>query len=104
MRLSGGSGSWLTVLPGLMRWRQQAEQARQEPGQPGAEQAEVMGRGGEDNVRRVALGAAQEVATKMTVALHVADDRLDGVAAPPLAANGRGDAALLAGDEHPGLV
>ena len=44
--------------------------------------------------------AQQEVAAEEAVALQVADDGLDGAAASPLAANGRGDAALLAGDEH----
>src|SRR3712207_115321 len=40
----------------------------------------------------------------MAVGPHVADDGLDGASAPPLAADGRGDAALLAGDEHAGPV
>ena len=69
--------------------RRQAEQARQEPGQPGTEQAEVVTRRGEDEVGRIAFRAAQEVAAEVAVALQVADDRLDGAAAAPLAANGR---------------
>ena len=92
------------ALSGLVNWHQQAEQARQEPGEPGAEQAEVVAGGGEDDVGGVALGAEQEVAAEMAVALHVADDGLDGAAASPLAANGGRDAALLAGDEHAGFV
>ena len=63
-----------------------------------------MTRGGKDEGGGVALGAAQEVAAEVAVALHVADDGLDGVAPPPFAAYGRGDAALLAGDEHAGAV
>src|SRR3712207_5685130 len=35
----------------------------------------------------------------MAVALHVADDGLDGASAPPLAADGRREAALLAGED-----
>ena len=68
------------------------------------EQAEVVARGGEDEVGGIAFRAAQEVAAEMAVALHVASDRLDGAAAAPLAADGRRDAALLARDEHAGLV
>src|SRR3954447_12409590 len=83
---------------------QQAEQARQEPGQPGTEQAEVVARGGEDEVDRIAFRAAQEVAAEMAVAFQVADDGLDGAAAASLAADGGRDAALLAGDDHTGLV
>src|SRR5918997_620282 len=63
------------------------------------EQAEVAARGGEDDVGGVALGAEQEVAAEMAVALHVSDDGLDGVAASPLAADGGSDAALLAGED-----
>jgi hypothetical protein len=40
----------------------------------------------------------------MAVALQVTDDGLDGAAASPFVANGGRDAALLAGDEHPGFV
>ena len=82
---------------------QQAEQARQEPAQPGAEQAEVVAGGGEDEVDRVAFRAAQEVAAEMAVALQVIDDGLDGAAAPPLAVNGWRDAASLAREDHMGL-
>ncbi|MFC7543303.1 hypothetical protein ACFQU2_32845 [Siccirubricoccus deserti] len=63
-----------------------------------------MACGGEDDIGGVALGTEQEVAAEMAVALIAADDGLDGAAAPPLAANVRGDAALLAGDEHTGFV
>src|SRR3712207_1923566 len=41
----------------------------------------------------------QEVAAEMAVALHVPDDGLDGVAPPPLASDGRREAALLAGED-----
>jgi hypothetical protein len=40
----------------------------------------------------------------MAVVLHVADDGLDGVAPAPFAADGRGDAALLAGEDDPGPI
>jgi hypothetical protein len=40
----------------------------------------------------------------MAVAFHVTDDGLDGVASPSLAADGRGDAALLAGEDDAGPV
>ena len=63
-----------------------------------------MTRRGEDEVGRIAFRAAQEVAAEVAVALQVADDRLDGAAAAPLAANGRRDAAFLAGDEYTGFV
>ena len=63
-----------------------------------------MTRGGEDDVGRVAFRAAQEVAAEVAVALQMTDDRLDAAAATPFAATGRGDAALLAGDERTGFV
>ena len=63
-----------------------------------------MAGGGEDDVDGVAGGAGEEVAAEMAVALHVADHRLDAGAPPDLAANGRRDAALLAGDEDARLV
>jgi hypothetical protein len=44
--------------------------------------------GGEDEVRGVASGAEEEVAAEMTVALCVADDGLDSIAAAPLALDG----------------
>src|SRR5690606_29085602 len=52
----------------------------------------------------VALRAEQEVAAEMAVALHAADDRLDGVSPPPFAADGWGEAALLAGADDAGAV
>src|SRR3712207_5933705 len=88
----------------LVRGQEQAEQERKEPGQPGAEQAEVVSRRGEDEVGGVALRAEQEVAAEVAIGLHVADDGLDGVAAAPLAADGGRDAALLAGEDDAGLV
>src|SRR3954469_2318651 len=103
-RISGGEAPWLTGFGDLVGRCEAAEQERQEPGQPGAEQTEVVARSGEDEVGRVARNAEQEVAAEAAVTLQVADDRLDGAAATPLAANGRGDAALLAGDEDAGLV
>src|ERR671913_1146963 len=104
MAFSGRQGPGLVILLGLPRRPQQVEQARQEPGQPGAEQTEVVAGGGEDEVGGVAFCAEEEVAAEMAVALQVADDGLDGAAAPSLAANGRGEAALLARDEHAGAV
>jgi hypothetical protein len=54
---------------------------------------------GEDEVGGVTLGPEQEVAAEVAIALHVADDGLDGVAPPPLASDGRREAALLAGED-----
>src|SRR5215217_2506863 len=63
-----------------------------------------MACGGEDEVGGVTLGAEQEVASEVAVILHVADDGLDGIAAPSFAAGSaytpnRCDAALLAGED-----
>ncbi len=80
------------------------EQGCQEPGQPSAEQTEVVAHGGEDDVRGFALGAEEEVAAEVAVAPHVTDDGLDGVAAAPLATDGRRDAALLAGEDDADVV
>jgi hypothetical protein len=63
-----------------------------------------VARGGEDDVGGVALRAEQEVTAEQAIALHVADDGLDGGAPPPLAADGRGEAALLAGEDDAGPV
>ena len=68
-----------------MIWPQQAEQARQEPGDPGAEQVEVVACGAEDEVGGIAFRAAQEVAAEMAVAPQLADAGFDGVAPAPLA-------------------
>lgn len=62
-----------------------------------------MSGGGEDDGDGVARGAGEEVAAEMAVGLHVADHRLDAGTAPDLAADGRRDAALLAGEEDAGL-
>src|SRR5918994_3442677 len=104
MPFSGIRGPWRTGEICLVRGQGQAEQERKEPGQPGPEQAEVVARGGEDEVGGVAVRAEQEVAPEVAVGLHVADDGLDGGAPSPLAADSRGDAALLAGNEDAGPV
>src|SRR4051794_26327176 len=96
--MSGRQRSCWLGCAGRVRAGEQAEQERKEAREPGAEQAEVVACGGEDEVGGVALGAEQEVAAEMAIALHVSDDGLDGVAASPFAADGGSDAALLAGE------
>jgi hypothetical protein len=82
---------------GRLRCDEQTEHERKEPDQPGPQQTHVVPYRGEDNVGGVALYAMQEVAAEMAIALHVADDGLDGIAAAPLAAVGGREATFLAG-------
>jgi hypothetical protein len=72
-----------------LRCCEQAEQERKQPSQPGPEQPHVVPCRCEDGVGSVTLCPEQEVAAEQAVGLHVADDRLDGVAPPPLASDGR---------------
>lgn len=58
-----------------------------------------MADGGEDDVDGVTLTALEMAAAEMPIALHVADDRLDGWAAAQLAFDNVEYAALLPGDE-----
>src|SRR5215831_12277737 len=66
--------------------------------EPAEEEAEVVASSGEDGVAAVAVGALEVIAAHAVLGLEVADHRLDGGAAPHLAAHGLGDAAHLAGD------
>lgn len=63
-----------------------------------------MADAGEDGVDSITFDAEQEVSAEMAIGFHVADDRLDGGAAAQLAADGGGDAALLAADENAGPI
>ena len=58
-----------------------------------------MADGGEDDVGGVAGAAFEIAAAEVTFGLQVADDGLDGGAAPQLAPDDTEDAALLARDE-----
>ena len=75
--------------------REEVEEERKKPNQPGTEEAEVVAGGGEDDVDGVAGGTSEEIAAELAVFLHVTDDGLDASAPPDLATNGRRDAALL---------
>ena len=50
----------------------------------------------------MAGGMGEEVAAHSVVGPQMADDRLDGGAAPQFALDAFGDAPSLPGDEHPG--
>ena len=63
-----------------------------------------MADAGEDGVDSITFDAEQEVSAEMAIGFHVADDWLDGGAAAQLAADGGGDAALLAADENAGPI
>jgi hypothetical protein len=104
MRFSGDQGLRLRGWASLAGCQHEAEQEREKPCQPGAEQAEIVACGGEDEIAGIALGAEQEVAAEVVAALHVANDGLDGVAPAPFAANGGRDAALLASEDDAGPV
>ena len=80
------------------------ELGAQERLKPSQEQFEVVARGGEDGVGAVAFAALEVVAAHAVLGLEVADHRLDGGAAPHLAADGFGDSAHLVGDPDPELV
>ena len=69
--------------------------------QPAEQQAEVVAGSGKDGVDAVSLGSLEIVAAHAVLGLEMADDRLDGSAAPHLAANRGGDPADLAGDPDP---
>ena len=60
------------------------------------ESSEVVSRGGEDGVGRIALLAGEVIAAHAMLAFGVADDRLDSRAATQLAFDVFGDASLLA--------
>ena len=59
-----------------------------------------MADGGEDGIGVVAVATLEEVAIQVAVGLHVADDCLDGGAAPEFALDPAVHAAFLAGFEH----
>jgi hypothetical protein len=80
------------------------QQGAKKPDQPSAEEAKIVADAGEDGVDSITFDAEQEVSTEMAIGFHVADDRLDGGAAAQLAADGGGDAALLAADENAGPI
>ncbi len=63
-----------------------------------------MADAGENGVDGITFDAEQEVSAEMAIGFHVADDRLDSGAAAQLAADGGGDAALLAADENAGPI
>ena len=63
-----------------------------------------MADAGEDGVDGITCDAEQEVSAEMAIGFHVADDWLDSGAAAQLAADGGGDAALLAADENAGPI
>src|SRR5215472_1646905 len=72
--------------------------------QPAEQQAEVVAGGGKDGVDAVALGSLEQVAAHAVLGLEMADNRLDGSAAPHLAADPGADPADLAGDPDPDPV
>jgi hypothetical protein len=77
-----------------VRFCEFAEEEREKPDQPGAEEAKVVAGGGEDDVDDMAGGAGKEMAAEMTVLHHVTDYRLDAGVPPELTAFGERNVAL----------
>ena len=73
----------------------------QEFPQPLEDEAQVVADGAHDGVDLVAVVAVQEVAAQVAVGLAMADDGLDGGAAPEFAFDLTMDAAFLARFEDP---
>ena len=80
------------------------EQGAQQAPEVVEDQAEIVTSAAQQCVDRVAARPGEEVAIKLAVGLHVADHRLDGAASPELAADRRGGATALAGDEHAAMI
>ena len=68
----------------------------------GKDLADIVAAGAEDGEDRVADAAFQRASGQATVALHVADLRLDGASPPEEPCQERGDAASRAADQDPG--
>ena len=88
----------------MIRAGEGGQQSEPQMPQPGEQEAEVVAGGGEDGVDGVAGGMGEMVAAHAVLGLEMADDGLDGGAAPGLALDLRRHAPLLARGVDPELV
>lgn len=73
---------WAGVIwAGVFRRARRGEHERKKPVPPAAEEPEAVADRGKDGVDRVAIAAEQEVSVEIAIGLHLADQRLDGIAA-----------------------